>query len=146
MRASRIAASIPSFRMDGDRAAQRPPCPVFRCALLAIVRALAARAATGAAATSTAAVVAARAVLLRRPRRRILRPLDQLLRRDHPAVLVLVDQLETDADVSLVDVLDDDRDDIAAGNDDLDVLDAAQTDVRDVEQAVRALLQLDACT
>src|SRR3954452_17242361 len=143
MRTRRIAASIPSFRMDGNRAARRPPCPVFRCALLAIERALAARTATAAAAASTAAVVASRAVLLRGPRRRILRPLYQLLRRDHPAVLVLVDQLETDTAAGLVDLLDDDVDDVAAGHDVLYVRDAARPDVRDVEQAIRALLQLD---
>src|SRR5206468_6698269 len=51
-------------------------------------------AASAAAPASAAAVVTARAVLLRRPRRCILRPLDQLLRLDEAAVLVLRDQLE----------------------------------------------------
>src|SRR3954471_22435949 len=101
-----------------------------------VARALAARAATAAAAASTAAVVAARTLLFRRTRRGILRPLDQLFRRDHPAVLVLVDQLQADAATSLVDLLDDDVDDVAAGHDVLDVRDAARPDVRDVEQAV----------
>src|SRR3954451_22870512 len=132
--------SIASLRPCGKRAARRPPSPASE-ALLAISGALAARSAPAAA--STAAVVATRALLLRRPRRGILRPLDQLLRLDEASVLVLGDELETDPAAGLVDLLDDDVDDVAARHDVLDVRAAAGPDVRDVEQAVRALLQLD---
>src|SRR4051794_8055828 len=132
--------SIASLRPCGKRAARRPPSPASE-ALLAISGALAARSAPAAA--STAAVVATRALLLRRPRRGILRPLDQLFRLDEPAVLVLRDQLEADAPTRLVDLLHDDIDDIAARHHVLDVPDAAGAHVRNVEQSVGALLQLD---
>src|SRR5579862_1229647 len=103
-------------------------------------------AATAAASASAATVVATRAVLFRRPRRRILRPLDQLLRLDEAAVLVLRDELQPDAAARLVDLLDDDIDDVAALHDVLDVAHTARAYVRDVEQAVGALLQLDEST
>src|SRR5436190_470132 len=132
-------ASIRSLRSPGGRAAQGPPL------LSAVAIPLSARAAATAAvaATSAAPVVAARPVLLRRTRRRVLRPLDQLLRLDEAAVLVLRDELEADAAARLVDLLHDHVDDVAPRHDVLDVADAAGTDVRDVEQAVGALLQLD---
>src|SRR4030088_2120274 len=95
------------------------------------------------AAATAAAIVTARALFLRRPRRSILRPLDELLRLDESAVLVLGDQLEADATTRLVDLLDDDVDDVTSRHHVLDVADAAGTHVRDVEQPVRALLQLD---
>src|SRR5690242_16614730 len=105
--------------------------------LVAVVAARAAR--TSAAATATA--VTAR--LLRRTRRGVLRPLDQLLGLDEAAVLVLRDELQADPAAGLVDLLHDDVDDVAAAHHVLDVGDTARADVRDVEQSVGALLQLD---
>src|SRR5215831_13360712 len=70
----------------GDLNARRAddPCrPPSGVQLLAVV---ATRATPATAATPTAAVTAG-PILLRRPRRRILRPLDQLLRLDESAVL-----------------------------------------------------------
>src|SRR5215468_1778999 len=84
---------------EGADDACRPPSGVQ---LLAVV---AARAAPAAA--TSAATITARPVLFRRTRRGILRPLDQLLRLDEIAVLVLRDQLETDPPAGLVDLLDD---------------------------------------
>src|SRR5579863_8411383 len=58
---------------------------------------VAARAPVASATASAAtAVAAAGTILLRRTRRRVLRPLDQLFRGDHRAVLVLRDELEAD--------------------------------------------------
>src|SRR5689334_12722625 len=111
--------------------------------LLAVAIPFATRAATAAAPAPAATIVAARAVLLRRPRRSVLRPLDQLLRLNQTAVLVLRDELEADAAPRLVDLLDDDVDDVTALHDVLDVTDAARAHVRDVEQPIGALLQLD---
>src|SRR5215213_7422502 len=79
---------------------------------------VAARAAVAAAAAAVA--VAARPLLLRGPRRRVLRPLDQLLRLDEAAVLVLVDELEADPAACLVHLLHDHVDDVAAGHHVLD--------------------------
>src|SRR5438270_4200550 len=104
---------------------------------------VAARATPAAAAAAAAAAVTAGPLLLRRPRRRVLRPLDQLLRLDEAAVLVLRDELEADPAAGLVDLLHDDVDDVAAAHHVLDVRDAARADVRDVEETVRPLLQLD---
>ena len=56
---------------------------------------------------------------------------------------MLRDQLEADAAALLVDLLDDDVEHVAAVDHVLDVADAARADVRDVQQAVGALLQLD---
>ena len=56
---------------------------------------------------------------------------------------MLRDELEADAATRLVDLLHDHVDDVAACHDVLDVPDAARADVRDVEQPVGALLQLD---
>ena len=56
---------------------------------------------------------------------------------------MLVDELEADPAPRLVHLLHDHVDDVAARHHVLDVRDSAGTDVRDVEQAVGALLQLD---
>src|SRR3954454_9091048 len=99
--------------------------------------------AAGAAATAAATVTAGTAILARLARRGILRPLDELLRRDHGVAFVLLDELEADAAPRLVHFLHDHVEDVAAGDHVLDVVDAAGAHVRDVEQAVGALLQLD---
>src|SRR5947207_2051966 len=96
-----------------------------------------------AAAPTAAAAVAARRPLLPLARRSILGPLDQLLRLNEVAVLVLGDQLEADPAAILVDLLDDDVEHVAAPDHVLDVADAARADVGDVQQAVGSLLQLD---
>src|SRR5215203_4962645 len=93
---------------------------------------VAARSAVAAAAAAIA--VAPGPLLLRRPRRRVLRPLDQLLRLDEPSVLVLVDELEADPAPRLVHLLHEHVDDVAAAHHVLDVRDSARADVRDVEQ------------
>src|SRR5438477_6048070 len=104
----------------------------------------AAAASTTAAATpAAAAAVTARWPLLALARRRVLRPLDQLLRLDEVAVLVLGDQLEADPAAVLVDLLDEYVEHVAAPDHVLDVADAARADVGDVQQAVGSLLQLD---
>jgi hypothetical protein len=93
-----------------------------------------------------AAVAASAAILTRRTgltRRGVLRPLDQLLRLHEAAVLVLGDQLEADATAVLVDLLHEHVDNVAAAHHVLDVRHTAGAHVRDVEQAVGALLQLD---
>src|SRR5690348_10196045 len=94
------------------------------------------------AAAAAAAIVPPRALLFRRPRRCVLRPLDQLLRLDETAVLVLCDQLQADPAARLVHFLDDDVDDVASRHDVLDVTDAPRADVRHVEEPVGSLLQL----
>src|SRR4051812_28952815 len=100
--------------------------------------------AAGAAATAAATTVTAgTAILARLARRGILRPLDELLRRDHGVAFVLLDEVEADAPPRLVHFLHDHVQDVAAGDHVLDVVDAAGPDVRDVEQTVGALLQLD---
>src|SRR5689334_3526618 len=103
-----MTASITS-RREPERAARRPPCSPLAVAILLATRAAAA---ASAASASAAAIVTPRAFLFRRPRRRVLRPLDQLLRLDEPAVLVLRDELQADASTRLVDLLDDDVDDV----------------------------------
>src|SRR5439155_17973622 len=95
------------------------------------------------AAASAAVTATARALFLALPRRGVLRPLDQLLRLDERAVLVLCDQLEADPAPRLVDLLHEHVEHVAALDHVLDVADAARAHVRDVEQAVGALLQLD---
>src|SRR2546423_4132744 len=95
------------------------------------------------AATAAAVTAAARPFLLGRSRRRVLGPLDQLLRLNQRAVLVLRDQLEADPAAVLVDFLDDHVHDVAAGHHVLDVTDPAGADVGDMKQPVGALRQLD---
>src|SRR5437588_2299350 len=95
------------------------------------------------AAASAAISAAARALFLALPRRGVLRALDQLLGLDERPVLVLGDQLESDPAPCLVDLLDDDVEHVAARDHVLDVADTARSDVRDVEEAVGALLELD---
>src|SRR5437763_592873 len=90
--------------------------------------------ATGAAAAAAAAITAG-PILLRRTRRCVLRPLDQLLGLNEVAVLVLRDELEADPATSLVDLLDDDVDDVAAAHHVLDVRDPSRADVRDVQES-----------
>ena len=85
-------------------AAGRHTAPQSPDSLRAGAFAVAARAAAAAAAAATAAV-AARPVLARLARRGVLRPLDELLRRDELAVLVLLDQLQADPSARLVDLL-----------------------------------------
>src|SRR5262249_668810 len=100
-------------------------------------------AATAAAPSTAAAIAVTRRTLLALPRRGVLRPLDQLLGLDEPAVLVLRDQLEADSPALLVHLLNDHVEHVAPADHILDVTDPAGADVRHVEQAVRPLLQLD---
>src|SRR6185436_8953360 len=132
-------------RLVTTRAASRPPSLrlLVGPSLTALAVPPTAAAATAAAATTTASAVARRAVLARLTRRSVLRTLDQLFGTDRVAVLVLLDQLEADPAASLVDLLHAHVEDVAAIDDVLDVTDTARPDVRDVEQAVRTLLELD---
>src|SRR5262245_26862146 len=93
-------------------------------------------------ARAAAVASAARALLAGRTRRRILCPLDQLLWSDESTVLVLGDELEPDPAALLVDFLDEHVQHVSSIHDVLDVGDTTGTDIRDVKQAVRALLQL----
>src|SRR5512146_975184 len=81
----------------------------------------------GSSVPAPAAVAAAAAAILARRARlargSVLRPLDERLRRDELAVLVLGDELEADAAALLVDLLHDDVQRVAAGDDVLDVRD-----------------------
>src|SRR5665213_4173949 len=135
-----VALSLPrSQGVFQDRQARKKGRPVgrpFWCYRLSPASAVA---------SAAPATIAVTAWLRRRTRRGVLRPLDELLRLDELAVLVLRDELEADAAARLVDFLHDDVDDVAACHDVLDVGDAARAHVRDVEQAVGALLQLDEC-
>src|SRR6266511_3047188 len=90
----------------------------------------------------TAALAASRALFALAGRSR-LRPLDQHFGLNERAVLVFGDQLEADAAASLVHLEDLDVEDVATRDHVLDVGDAARPHVRDVEEAVGALLQLD---
>src|SRR4051812_35005619 len=143
-RTGRCMADLPGRRTPGTYRAvpTKREAPGQARALRSSVRQerLAPTAATAPAA-ATAVAIAAR--LLRRTRRGVLRPLDQRLRRDEPSVLVLGDELEADAPPCLVDLLHDDVEDVAALHHVLDVRDPTGPDVRDVEQAVGALLELD---
>src|SRR3954447_2554479 len=100
---------------------------------------------TAGATTATAAGTVApwAAVLAGLARRGVLRPLDELLGADQVLALVLLHELEPDPSACLVDLLDDHVENVAAGDHVFDVVDAPGADVRDVEQAVGALLQLD---
>ncbi len=65
--------------------------------------------------TRAAATVTARAAILAGlARRGVLRPLDELLRRDHATVLVLLDELQADPAASLVHFLHEHVEDVAA--------------------------------
>src|SRR5947207_4553858 len=92
---------------------------------------------------ASAAAVAPRRTLRAFARRCVLRPLDQLVWLDERSVLVLRDELEADPAALLVDLLDDDVERVAARDHVLDVADPARADVGDVQEPVRALLQLD---
>src|SRR5439155_16349971 len=111
-------------------------------ALAAVAAASPASAAAASASAAPAVTIATRALLARLARRRVLRTLDELLRRDDPAVLVLLHDLEPDAPARLVDLLHEHVEDVAALDDVLDVVDATRADVRHVQQPVGALLQL----
>src|SRR5436190_15079756 len=120
-------------RSTGERAGVRP---------MGLTPAVGSLAAVAAAASTAPITVAARPLFGPLARRRVLRPLDQLLRRHGIAVLVLLDELEADAAARLVDFLNDHVEDVAAVDDVLDVADTTGPDVRDVQQAVGPLLQL----
>src|SRR5262245_31876361 len=75
--------------------------------------------------------------------RGVLRPLDQLGGLDERPVLVLRDELEPDPPTLFVHLLDEDVERVAARDHVLDVPDPSRPDVRNVQQPVRALLQLD---
>src|SRR3954471_19144183 len=98
---------------------------------------------TRATASVASAAVAPRRTLRALTRRRVLRPFDQLVGLNEGAVLVLRDELEADATTVLVDLLNDDVEHVAAGDHVLDMADPPGADVRDVEEPVRALLELD---
>src|SRR5437764_2129367 len=119
------------------------PAPSTPSYLVAVALAIAARPAVTSAATTPAAAVATRPLLLALAGRCVLGPLDQLLGADRRAVLVLLDQLEADPAARLVDLLDEHVEDVAALDHVLDVADAAGAHVRDVEQPVGPLLELD---
>src|SRR5437763_6570533 len=110
---------------------ERPAPPALLSRLLAVV---AARAATAAATAASAAAIAARPLLLRRTRRGVLRPLDQLLGLNEAAVLVLRDELEADPAAGLVDLLHDDVHDVAAAHHVLDVRHPTRAAVPDVQE------------
>src|SRR3954470_19469301 len=124
-----------------ERGRLAPPSLSYSPRLLAArAFALAARAATASAPT---ALPPGTAVLAGLAWRGVLRPLDELLGGDHLLALVLLDELEADPAARLVHFLHDDVEDVAALDDVLDVVDASRAHVRDVEQAVGPLLQLD---
>ena len=102
----------------------------------------AAAAAVAPAAPATIAVTA-RPLLLRWAWRCVLGPLDQLFRLYERPVLVLGDELEPDPAALLVDLLHDHVEHVAAADHILDMTDPAGADVRDVQEAVGALLELD---
>src|SRR5205814_558588 len=110
--------SAPAATHTGGRPRGRPPTCNRSCARLALgpdLVAAPASASASAAATAAAATVAvaARALLARLARRGVLRPLDELLRRDDPAVLVLLHELQADAATRLVDLLHEHVQDVA---------------------------------
>src|SRR5262249_45153168 len=129
-------------KMKAARAAPISSSTAWRVRAL---RALAVAAASAAAAPATPAALAVRGrtLLLARSRWCVLRALDELLGAHGAAVLVLLQQLEPDPAPCLVDLLHDDVEDVTPLNHVLDVRDASWADVRDVEQPIRPLLQLD---
>src|SRR5205809_908042 len=100
-------------------------------------------AATSAAAAPAASAVTRRSLLGALAGRCVLRPLDQLFRADRVTILVLLDQLQADPSARLVDLLHEHVQDVPAVDHVLDVADPSRADVRDVQQSVGALLQLD---
>src|SRR6478672_12231487 len=146
-----IAATMPAAAIAPRRAAIRSACCLAstragapdRSFLLAVSTAATATAAAAAAATATAIAVTARRALLTLARRRVLRPLEQLLGLERVAVLVLGHELEADPATVLVHLLHDHVERVATGDHVLDVGDAPGADVGDVQQSVGALLQLD---
>src|SRR5438309_7273928 len=128
---------------------QHPP-ETTRAAVAALVTSACRTGALAALAVAPAATAAATSFAVATPRtflrtlarRCVLRPLDQLLRRHSAAVLVLLEQLQADAPASLVDLLHEHVEDVAAVDHVLDVSDPARAHVRDVQQAVGALLEL----
>src|SRR4029453_11080047 len=96
-----------------------------------------------AAVSAPSATLAPRRTLRALAWRGVLRPFDQLCGLDERPVLVLRDELETDAATLLVPFLGDYLERVAARDHVLDVPDPAGPDVRDVQEAVRALLELD---
>ena len=86
--------------------------------------------------------IATRALLARSRGGRFLCALDQLLGRDD-VPFSCSRELEADPAALLVDLLHHDVEHVAAADHVLDVTHAARADVRDVQQPVRALLQLD---
>src|SRR5215468_7178118 len=142
--AARIAvmrASEAVRRMSGGGVSPPSLTPM---SLPAVGPAAAAAIPAAASAAAAAALVAPWPLLALGPVRGCgLGALDQLLRLDEPAVLVLRDQLEADPAALLVDLLNDDVQDISAVDHVLDPGDSAGADVRDVQQPVGALLELD---
>src|SRR5437763_100864 len=145
-----IAAARPAAARTSRAVAIRSACGLASArtgapgrSVTSVAVASAAAPTAAAAAPTTAAAVAARRPLLALARRCVLGPLDQLLRLNEVAVLVLGDQLEAEPAAILVDLLDEDVEHVAAPDHVLDVADAARADVGDVQQAVGSLLQLD---
>src|SRR5437763_6439606 len=145
-----IAAARPAAASTSRTVAIRSACGLASArtgapgrSVTSVAVASAAAPTAAAAAPTTAAAVAARRPLLALARRCVLGPLDQLLRLNEVAVLVLGDQLEADPAAILVDLLDEDVEHVAAPDHVLDVADAARADVGDGKQAVGSLLQLD---
>src|SRR5437773_6548944 len=136
-----IAAPNPANASRPRRAAIRSACCLASTRAGAPDRsftsAVSAATATTAAAATTAATVAvtARRALLTLARRRVLRPLDQLLGLDEVAVLVLGDELQADPAAVLVHLLHDHVEHVSARDHVLDVGDAAGADVGNVQQA-----------
>src|SRR6266511_758941 len=138
---TRVTPNVEPERRPGAPARAGAP-GTTRLSLGVRAFALAARATAAAAATAAAVAVAARTLLARLARRRVLRPLDELLGRHRLAVLVLLDELQPDPAARLVDLLDEHVEHVAARDHVLDVVDPPRPDVRHVEEAVGPLLEL----
>src|SRR5918992_6146846 len=87
--------------------------PVTVTVAVTVTRVSRALALPGATAVAAAAAIPAGPLLALLARRSVLRPLDELLGHDEPAVLVLRDELETDAAPVLVDLLHEHVEDVA---------------------------------
>src|SRR5205814_3984799 len=131
-------AGIVSSETCQDATCLRPPCESWGLTQGSDPSrsVLAPLAVPAAAAAAPVAVAATRPLLRPLARRCVLGPLDQLLRRDRAAVLVLLDQLQADPATRLVDLLHDHVQDVAAVDHILDVTHPAGADVRNVQQAV----------